>query len=311
MARKNEAPEDQDEKLGGDVEDGGKVKIDLQEPDVEPDDDDKGQTAAGERVRDPETGKWAAKKTERKNDHREKKAWEREREDYDRRIQRMQEDQDRRQQESDRRFAELRQEVERTRQGGGGGDPYIAKLQDINKQIAAELKVIEADESRGYDRYQELQEHKAAIVAERTYARLRAEDQRNQPAPQQQNPYAYRVPIIESEYPWINDPRFRDIAEKAKIIKHSLVGLEGRPDTIDTDREALSTAVARYGAEYGLRAPAPPSQRTRSLYASPGSNTGPSRGREAQEIEVPRQLLNGTRLNESALRGALRDVGDE
>jgi hypothetical protein len=285
----------------------GNVKIDLSEPDESPGEggeDAEARVDSAERVRDPSTGKWASKKAERKEDHGKKKAWETEREDYDRRFKRQQEDFDRLRADSDRRLQELRQDMQRGT--GQSADPYAAKLSDIEKQVEAELKLVNADENHSLARYNELRRQEYALVAQQTYAKLRQQEQATmQAVPRDQ--YAGRREIVNAEYPWLTDERYRPLADKAWVIRQGLINLDGRPDTIDTDREALATAVGRFGGEFGLRAPAPPSDRTRGLYGGPPFRTGPDRSPAPREIEVPRQLLNGTRLNEAVLRAALRD----
>lgn len=131
QALKLENPSDDDET---------KVKLD-----EEPEDRDDEREEDPEKVAAPDKpeqgrkkdGKWAEKKAARARNHREEKAWERERAEYDRRFARERED-------NDRRFNEMRQEVERLRaqstQGRQGGDPFASKMTDINAQIAQELK---------------------------------------------------------------------------------------------------------------------------------------------------------------------------
>ena len=288
--------------LGVEVPDAN-VKIDLA-----PDDDDDellegGKATKGEddRARDPATGKWASKKAERGANKREENTWRKEKAEYDARLQRMQAD-------SDRQLAELRQQIQQAQQRPAPGqphDPFLAPITDVRKQIAAELKLIENGQSPTYDRYNELREKESELIARRTWTQMNAQtQQRQEPA----SPYAHRVPFIESEFPWTMDTRYTDLAKKAQVIKQSLIALEGRPDTLDTDREALTTAVARFGGEFGLRAPAAPSPRTRNLYAGPGTGAGPQRQAPQSEIEIPKSLVNGSGLSSAALRDALRDI---
>jgi hypothetical protein len=301
-------PREEDEKLdlGIPVEDPN-VKVDLSES---ADDDDelleggkatKGDGEQPEKTRDPVTGKWGKAKAERGKNRREETNWRTEKTALEAQMKRQQDD-------SDRRFREMQQRLDqsmqRPQQTGQPADPFASKFADLDAQLAAELKLIEADPSRDYKRYRELvrQETKLA-VQQQNYQDRMMEAQRPQP---QVSPYAARVPIIESEFPWLQDPRFKDLGLKAQVIKQSLVSLEGRPDTLDTDREALATAVARFGAEYGLRQAAAPSPRTRQMYEAPVSQQGPYRGAQPQEIDIPRQLVNGSGLDERALRSALR-----
>lgn len=287
--------------LGVEIPDAN-VKIDLTEDDDElleggqatkPDDE--------QRTRDPETGKWSKKKAERGANKREENGWRKEKADYDARLQRMQAD-------NDRQLSELRQQIQQAQQRPAPGaphDPFVAPITDVRKQIAAELQLIENQPGRNYDRYNELREKESELIARRTWTQMNAQQQRNQePA----SPYANRIPFIESEFPWTREPRFKDLAVKAQAIKVYLTNVEGRPDTLDTDREALTTAVARFGGEFGLRAPAAPTQRQRNIYAGPGPSGGAQRAPQTSEVEIPRQLVNGTGLTAAALRDALRDI---
>jgi len=277
---------------------------------LDEEDDEQEETPAerpqGEQPRDPKTGKWGEKKAARGKEHRESKAWQQEKAEYDARIRRMQED-------SDRRFQQLQQEVERLRSqpqhNPNSADPFEAKLADIEEQLEAELRLIEQDDKRGYKRYNELRRQEQRIVNAQDYARMRAEEirqQQNQP----HDPYAGgRRPIIEAEYPWVLDQRYTQLAQKARTYKNYLVEVQGRPDTIDTDREALSHIAATLGPQYGMNPPpAPPSQRTRALYAAPPSRGAPYRGEGPTEIEIPPQLANGTGLDMQTLKAAVRDA---
>jgi hypothetical protein len=292
--------------LGIPVEDPN-ITVDLTEnDDEEPEELLEGGQPKGkeepERTRDPVTGKWSGKKRERGQNKREETNWRTEKTALEAQMKRQQDD-------SDRRFRELQARVDQSmRQAPAAGvptDPFANAIGDIQKQLAAELQLIEKDNARDYTRYMELQDKKNELIAERTWARKNAQQQA-QPAPQQ-DAYAVRRTFLHSEHPWLQDPRMSDLANKAWAIRNNLVQVEGRPDTLETDREALSQALARFGGEFGLRVPAPPSQRTRQIYAAaPASQTGPYRGSEPQEIEIPRHMVNGSGLDERALRAALR-----
>src|SRR3990172_4102620 len=237
-----------------------KVRLDVADDDDGDDDDktpdDKPQADGQPRKKD---GTWAARKAERATDRRAAKAWETEKQDYDRRLRQVQEN-------SDRTVRQLREDMERlSKQTQGQGAPqdrFTAEIVDIRKQLAAELKLIETDDARGYDRYNELQERKNELIADRRIAADREAQKQNQPHRSQ---YDNRAPFIESEYPWVTEQRYAPMAVKAAAYKNYLVNVEGRPDTLDTDREALAHIQAKFGAEFGMRVPAPPSPRTRSL----------------------------------------------
>lgn len=297
QALKLEEPEGDDET---------KVRLDEAEEDDDADDGEEPEKAAqpekGEQPRKKD-GKWAAKKAERGRDRREAKAWEREREEYDRRFARERED-------NDRRFNEMRTELERLRTSGGNGrqgNPFEAKMADINAQIAQELKLLESDDKHDYTRYHQLQEQKIALIAQQQAAVILADQRQHQPAPDK---YAGRKPIISSEFPWTDDPRYNDLSRRAFGIREYLINVEGRPDTLDTDREALTTAVARWGGEFGLRAPAPPSQRTRSLWTGPASRATPDRRPAPREVDLG-EVGRGTGLSPKTLAALVQSALNE
>jgi hypothetical protein len=253
-------------------------------------------------------GTWASKKAARAKERREGRAsWEAERADNERRFRQQQE-------EHDRTVRSLRDDVDRlTRRIEQGNTPpqdeFTSKIAEVRKNIASELKRIETDDNTSYDRYNELREQEAELIAQRTWARKEAERQQNQPRP---SPYDARRPFIESEYPWVTDVRYRDLAIKAQSYKQYLVNFEGRPDTLDTDREALATVQSRFGADYGMAPPpAPPSRRQREMYAGPGTRHAPR-----QERSLPREVNlgemgRGTGLSEKTLAAILRSTMED
>lgn len=261
------------------------------------------------RSRDPKTGKWTQKKQERGQVHREQRTWERERADYDRRFRMMQE-------EHDRRFTEMRGELERTRQqqtgGGQSSDPFANRLKDIDFQLDSELALIESGDRKDYARYRQLTDLRTTLITQRELASHAAEMQRQQQS-QPEDRYAGRRPIIEAEFPWVMDRQYSDLARRAKSYKDYLVNFMGKPDTIDTDREALAQTVAQHGGEFGMRPPAaPPSMRTRQMYAAPSSRTGPDRNGRPREVELPNELVRGSGLNAAALSRAVNAaINDE
>lgn len=292
------------------------VTIDLDERE-DPDDEEGGdrEPAAAssdrgptERVRDPKTGKWAQKKRERGEDRRAAQSWRTEKTQFEQRLKTMQE-------QSERQMREMQLRLDNALRAPAPGqqqvpaDPFAAPLADVQQQLAAELKLIEKDPAYGYERYMALQDKKAELIAQRTWARNSAANERRAPQQQpQNNRYAAREPIIESEYPWTMDQNNADLVKKAVAYKQYLVAAEGRLDTIDTDREALTWAATKFGAQFGIQPPpAGPTQRTRDFYAGPAQRTAPRRGdAPAGQIEVPRALVNGSGLSPAALARAIR-----
>lgn len=294
---------------------GATVKIDLQEPDDDADDeggeneppraargDEKPPKGSEGMVRDKVTGQWTKKKQERGRLHKENLSLKGEKEALERRIA-----------ESEaayqRRFAEMEARMARSQQPAQTqqtADPHAAKLADLNKQIEAELRLIETDEKRGYERYNELQEMRTAAVVARELAQFQAK----QPAQQPQTPrgpYDARAPFIQAEFPWTEDPRCKPLNEKAWKYREYLIHVEGRPDTIDTDREALAHIQAQFGAGFGLQPPARPTQQQRNGYIRPPATGGGGTRQAPRAIELPRVLTEGTGLSPESLRAALRE----
>ena len=304
-------PKNDDDRLDLDTPVEPSLKVDLTEDDDDEGreergggDDEKTPVDSGEKVRDPATGNWSSKKQAKGKDFKDKSAWKSEKADYDRRFADMEA---RNRQE----ISDLRAQIQQAQQRPAPGqptDPYASAIGDVRKQLKSELELIERDDKRGYDRYNELREREGELIAQRTYAKMREQDRGQQPQNQNQ-PYQARREFLASEHPWINDPRNKGLTEKAWLIRQQLIGLDGRPDTLDTDREALSQAVARFGADYGLRVPAAPSPRTRQLYQGPAAGDLPRRNGpspEETEVDVPRGLAAASGLTAEGLRRALR-----
>lgn len=292
------------------------VTIDLDE---EPDDDepDRGAASGGEgdnepraeRTRDPKTGKWTDKKRERGKERREFDEWRKNRPNYEAQMRQIREDSARQLRDMQMRLDNaLRQPVPQQQQQAA--DPFTQKFADLDAQMEAELRLIEADPKREYKRYNELRRQESRLAAQHAVWQDRQQQQAQRPQQPQRNLYAGREPIIEAEYPWTMDPTKGELTKRAAAYKQYLVSVEGRPDTLETDREALTTIASRFGAQYGVQAPAAaPTARTRELYAVPGSRTAPRRGPGGGggEITIPRALANGTGLSPGALARALRE----
>lgn len=292
------------------------TKVNLDDAEEDRDDQDDGDQepepkAAKDGQPRKKNGTWAEKKKERGQDRKAAKAWESERAEYDRRFKRMQED-------NDRTARQLREELDRVRSQGQQGqqrDPLTARLDDIGKQIEKELSLIENDAARGYGEYNKLRREEQRLISMQVMAENAAEQRRQQQG-QPRDVYAARRPIIESEYPWVVDDQYRELAQRARAYREYLINVGDdrgrRADTIETDREALSYAQAHFGPEYGLRPPpAPPSQRTRGLYAPPASRGLPSRQSPTREVDLGVMGV-GHGLSPQALARAVKEgIGDE
>lgn len=282
------------------------VKLDMEPPDKgdDDDDDDKPLAAKGgeqkDRARDPKTGKWTERRQERKERFKADKAIEAERQSFERRL-------------SEERAVFQRQIAELAAKAAQPGrapaaDPFDAALKDIDAQLEAELELIGADEKRGYTRYNQLRREEYKLVAKKEAAdvlKAQQDQQRAQPRDQ----YASRAPIIESEYPWTMDPRYNELTARARSYKMYLTGSLKRPDTLDTDREALSHAVAEWGAEYGLLQPARPTSAQRNGYVRPGpGSAAPRENGQSRYLELPSHVMSDTGLSPEQIRTALREV---
>lgn len=317
MARQSEQTLERDTPDLGIPQEDPNVTIDLDAEDdeggervTEGDRSDDAEPGKGERVRDPKTGRWGDKKRQRGQDRRDQQSWRTEKTQLEARIAQQR-------QEHQQAVQQLQMRIDAmARVPAGGGqqqqtaNPFTARFTDLESQLESELRLIEADPKRDYKRYNDLRRQETRLVAQEESWRTQQQANAQRPQQQtQQNPYAARQPFIESEFPWTMDPANGELCKRAAAIKQYLVNVEGRLDTIDTDREALSTAANRFGAQFGVRgAPADPSQRTRDSYASPGQRTAPRRGEQRRgQIDVPRALLNGSGLSAAAIADALRE----
>lgn len=246
-------------------------------------------------------GTWAEKKAARGKSRKEESAWQKEKADYERRFTQMREEQE-------RTARLLREELDGIRRQSSNGqqqDPIAAQLSDIERQLEQELALIEKDENRGYKQYNLLRRQEQKLITMQAIAERDIQAARNQP---QRSQYDGRVPIIEAEYPWLQDQRYAPLAKRAMAYRQYLIQVQNKPDTLETDREALSYAQATFGPEYGLNPPpARPTQRTRDLYGGPGSRGIPSRGEEEDEVIDLGEMGRGHGLSPRALAAAVRD----
>lgn len=296
----DEKPEVEKIELPSD-EPNSKVDLDAAEDEPADDEDEQEQAAKGEERPRRKNGTWAAKKKERGEERKAASTWKAEKDEYDRRFKQLRE-------ETDRSVRQMREELDRVRASNGTQqrNPIDGKLDDIGKQIERELSLIENDANRGYAEYNKLRREEQRLISTQVMMEHAAEQQRQQQS-QPRDQYAARRPIIESEYPWIADDQYRELAQRARAYREYLIQVERKPDTIDTDREALSHVQAHFGSEYGLRPPpAPPTQRTRGLYAPPPSRGTPQRGPERREVDLG-PLAQGHGLSAQALARAVRD----
>lgn len=298
----------------GDVE---KLTLPTNEPEnkVRLDDADLEEDAPGERdekVRSREDddqprrkdGTWAEKKAERGRDRKAAKAWETEKADYERRLSQMREEQD-------RTTRQMREEMDRIARLASGPqqqqDPVAAQLSDVERQLEQELALIEADVNRGYKHYNQLRRQEQKLITMQAIAERDAQAARNAP---QRSPYEGRVPIIEAEFPWLQDRRYEPLAKRAMAYRNYLIQVQNKPDTLDTDREALTYAQTTFGAEYGITPPpARPTQRTRDLYAGPPSRgTAPRGDRDIPEEVDLGPMGQGHGLSPRTLARAVADA---
>lgn len=270
-----------------------------------------GQQARGEQGRDA-TGKWAKKKGERGQKNRDQVDFRKENSSLKEEIARMRG-------EFGGTLQSLRAELDRLNrqpaqqaqgQSQQSTDPHQAKLDEIATALETELELIGRDDKRGYKRYNDLRRQEQMLITEMTLARLESRRAPQQGQQQQQGgltqAYQMRSQIIQAEHPWMGDQRYAPLIDKIRHVRNSLINVEGLPDTLDTDRQAISQVLARFGGAFGLRAPAAPAERTRRMYEG-----APPRGRGQQpdsetEVEVPRELVAGSGLSLTALRGALK-----
>lgn len=289
------------------------VTIDL---DAEPEEDERvtegdrsDDEPRGERTRDPKTGKWSQKKRERGEDRKGAQQWRQEKSTYEQRLKTMQEEGQRQQREWQQRFDNLMvQQRQQPAAQQQTQNPFAQQMTDLDAQLDAELRLIEADPKRDYKRYNELRRQETRLVAKEETWRANQGQKPQQQAPAA-SPYAARVPFIESEFPWTMDPANAELNKKAVAYRTYLIQAEGRLDTIDTDREALNWAANKFGAAFGIRpAPAAPSQRTQQMYGGPGQRTAPQRGQGgSREISIPKSMLNGSGLSAASIAEALRE----
>jgi hypothetical protein len=301
-------PPKDEEKLDFGVTEEPTVTVDLNETD----DETGGQETRGDeepaapRQRDAQ-GKWSKEKAARGGQNRERVDFKKYSADTDRRFKEMQ---DANRREVDALRAELARNAERARPAGAPVDPFEAKFADLDAQLQAELSLIEKDPTRNYTRYNQLRRQETQLVTQQAMQQA----QQGQRPQQQQAPrgqYDARREILAGEFPWMNDPNARALNDKAYAIRQYLINVEGYQDTIEVDRMALSQAIAKFGGDFGFRQPAPPSQRTRQMYAGPGAGAGPTRGvpRQETEVELPAGLARASGLTPEKLRAALR--GDQ
>lgn len=288
------------------------VTVDLtDEPGDEGEQEDggEGQQARGEQVRDEKTGKWAKKKGERGQRNRDQVDWRKENSTLKEEIARMRG-------EFGGTLQSLRAELARVQQpaqqsgGQQGADPFQAKLDEIDKALETELELIGRDEQRGYKRYNELRRQEQMLITQRVLASTQQASQQQQQQAQQQGglsqAYQMRSQIMQAEHPWMADQRYAPLIDKIRHMRNHLINIEGLPDTLDTDRQAVNQVLGRFGGAFGLRAPAAPAQRTRQMYEGVPPRSAGRQAEQESEVDIPKELVAGSNLSVNALRAALK-----
>lgn len=242
-------------------------------------------------------GRWAAKKAERAKNHQELIRLRGEHESTLAELARLQAERDNWQ----RQPAPVQQQPQNQQPRV---DPVDRELNEINAALEAELALLERDVNRSPKRYNDLQDRKMEI----RMARMIAQSVRPQQAQQQGGvapEYAARYEMLTSEFPWIADPspQYNGVRQQIKsYIRHLKEGM-GRPDTIDTDREAVTHIAAQNGINVRR-----PQARGAGAFATPASRGAPTERNGQRAVKIPSQLAAGSGLSVQQLaQAALSD----
>ena len=252
----------------------------------------------GVKPRDKQTGRWAQKKIERAKSHQELTRLRGEHESTLAQLQALQAERETWQQRA-MQPAQQQQPAVRV-------DPVDRELTEINSALEAELALLERDVNRSPKRYNDLQDRKAEIRTLRLIAQANAGRQPQQQGPQVAPEYAARWEMVSSEYPWLRDasPRFETVRQQIKSYMRHLKEGMGRPDTIDTDREAITHVAAQNNIN--IRAP---QARGAGAFASPASRGAGLERSGQRAVQVPGQLIGGSGLSKQQLAQAM--LGDD
>lgn len=296
------------------------------EPDDDGDDDDEappapaatrpGQPPQAQAKGQRPTGKWAERKRERGKLIAELRG----------RAERAEKAAEEAQRRAEERFREIEQRMQQGQQSQRqepAADPIAAELKEVNAAIQAELRLLAAhDPAKGepsYERYNQLNERKADLIgtaaARREIARMQ---QSGQPRTSGMTPEEVarvaRYQTVAQDFPWLDDPQHIKAARAAGAYRQFLI-MAGRPDSIETDREACAHVAAQPQWNLGgARRPAPTLVDRERAGGLPPSTRLPSRqtARPAVDLDrLDRRMFRGTGLPKERLRAIVDEAVDE
>lgn len=195
--------------------------------------------------------------------------------------------------------------------------PQQTRMATLARARESELSAFRAATAAGkpYDlaRYNELEGELVDARAEAAiekFFQARGIDPNKRPEPRQNidpNAIAQQVAntqrrnTVASEFPWVADPSPQAQQYRGALVDTIMYlrSVEGRPDGVDTDREAAAIVAAKYNLGGGR-----PARAQASRYASPGTNNmGGARG--PSSVDIPAEMLEGTGLTPEQLRRAI------
>lgn len=266
---------------------------------------DDGDDEPEEKVRDPKTGKWSAKKQPR---DRQRGKMRGEMETLKEQNTSLQAKLDAFTQSSTaerRAMLEMVQRATAQRAPEQQQDPASGEIDAIRQEFLTERELLARDPKRTTERYDKLSEKLQRAIFKSELAEWQKANGGQQQRPQQSPDVqaAIRQSQMESEFPWIagNEKAMRAAASYRNFLVES-----GKPSTIET----LRLAIAHVGAQMGLGGSNAPTQRQRQAFAGPGPGSVRQNGAPRQ-VQVDPRMLAGTGLSKDRLSRALFEKDDE
>jgi hypothetical protein len=278
--------------------------VTLTEEDAIGPDDDEGaepQAKSGQAPpREAKTGRWAQKKLERAREHKEQQGWRQEKDSILARLA-----------AAEARAAAPQPQPQAQPQARPDQQqaPFAAELTEVSQALEAELMLMERDPQRPATRYNELKQKETRLI----WRQETALAGRNQPQRQESDPrvmeYQTRAAILTGEFPWLagGTQQSNDMITATRNYRNFLIEGMKRPDTMATDREAITHVMSQFG--YQMPRTAAPA---RGTYAGPGSRPGGQQnGSGARAVKVDGRLLAGSGLSRQALAQAALSPDDD
>lgn len=194
-------------------------------------------------------------------------------------------------------------------------DQYASALADVEQGMAQELELMRAhDGSKGpynMSRYNTLKRREQELIAARVAEQIIARQGGQRQQAGVPHPMQARYDALVADYPWMQ----QDAAARSRVgaYRRYLIDVEGRPDTLATDREAAAAIAAKFRLGSPAAARPTAADRERAAGMAGGSRfpvQAPAK-RKPSLRGFDTRMLQGTGLPKNHLAKILSDEGVE